>query len=121
MTDFLPPMAGKRGQEIIQAWKENGVRYCPGKASKVLMKDCPGCVYALDWFDHAGVLIMPDKEKIPFIEPYHGLGPKEIKELNQFCKERGLIFSVSVFSPWYPGRTIMIKFFKKEGGRWSEV
>ena len=113
-TKYLPPVSGKRGREIIEGWKKQGIKYCPGKHSPILMDDRHRGSFALSWFDHQGVMIMPDGERRPFVEPYLDLGPKEIEELNQFCKERNLRFSVSTDSPWFPGNTIMVIFQEKK-------
>ena len=118
MTDHingLPPEAAKTAKQILKAYEKQGIKYRVGRPSKTLMKRNRRHVYALDFFDHGGVLVKSDGKKIPFIEPYNGLSADQVKQLTKFCKRRKLEFSVSVLSPWFPGRTLMVMFHEREG------
>jgi len=75
----LPAKAEKQSKELIAAYEKAGFKYKPGRADKILKHKDFRWAYALDFFDHPGVLVKKDGERIPFVEPYNGLNSDQVE------------------------------------------
>ena len=86
-----------------------GYKYKLGVSSRYLF-DKYG-IYKVKQFDHHGQ-IKNNKEIIATVEPYE-LGLEGLKNIVKFCEENNLEVQIDGRSPYFPGRTIIIKFIKK--------
>jgi len=62
-------------------------------------------------YDHGSVVI-EGGEKVMMLEPYKQ-GMENFEKLVEFCKKNGYDFIVSGESSYFPGRTFVIKLYKK--------
>ena len=79
-------------------------RYLKDKYGFNLMK----CV------DHKGTLEI-DEEHYDIFEPYH-LDLDGLKEIVALCEQKKLAVRIDGTSPYYPGKTVMVRLTKDKGG-----
>lgn len=70
------------------------------------------CQYCFNG-DHSAVVNTEDGKKLIISQPY-GLGLENMEEISRLCREHGLNATVQAESPYYPGRSLLVVFKKKD-------
>lgn len=91
--------------------------------SRVLGKKCVGLRHRCypPATDHASLFSIDEKPAVFFSQPYY-MSDNELRELDLFCRENGLSFTITADFSWhFPGRTLLVAIAPKEGRYWMTL